>query len=306
MGTAGPRHLISLAGLDDASFDGLLARADALAGSAAPNRSLAGLTVANLFFEPSTRTRASFELAARRAGADVLNLDLDASSALKGESLADTVRTLHAMDVSLFVIRHAEPGTLSQLADAVAGSKLAIASAGEGDRDHPTQGLIDALTLRRHFGDCRGLKVAIVGDVAHSRVARSAVDALSRLGAQVRIAGPAALLPPADELPGAVRASDFESALIGAQVVMMLRIQRERITAGGVPDARAYLADWGLTEARLARAHPDAVVMHPGPFNRDVEIAGSVADSPRSLILKQVAHGVPVRIAVMEWLAEGL
>lgn len=304
--TDGPRHLLSLAALDDAEFGHLFERAAALADGAAPGAPLAGLTLANLFCEPSTRTRASFELAARRIGATVLNLDLTRSSAVKGESLADTVRTLHAMHTELFVIRHADEDALVRLARTLGDARLAIANAGEGRTEHPTQGLIDALTIHRHFGGCAGIQVAIVGDIAHSRVARSAVHALHRLGAALRIAGPASLMPGAGEIPEAARCARFDDALEGAQVVMMLRVQRERIAAGGAPDAGAYFADWGLTEARLARAHPDAVVMHPGPFNRDVEIASDVADGPRQLIWHQVALGIPVRMAVLEWLAAGL
>lgn len=303
--TDAPRHLLSLAALKDAEFHHLFERAAKLADGADPGLPLDGLTLANLFFEPSTRTRASFELAARRIGATVLNLDLSRSSAVKGESLADTVRTLHAMRTELFVIRHADDEVLAGLARSLKGARLAIANAGEGRTEHPTQGLIDALTIHRRFGSCAGVEVAIIGDIAHSRVARSAVHALTRLGARVRIAGPAPLLPATDALPGAVRCGGFDEALDGAQVVMMLRVQRERI-AEGAPDERAYFADWGLTDARLVGAHPDAIVMHPGPFNREVEIASAVADGPRQVIWQQVANGIPVRMAVLEWLADGL
>lgn len=299
------RHLTSLATLDDASFEHLLQRAEAFAGASAPQPVLADTTVANLFFEPSTRTRASFELAARRLGATVLNLDIARSSTTKGESLADTVRTLHAMGVGLFVVRHAAEGVIAAVAEELAGNRLAFVSAGEGSRDHPTQGLIDALTLKRRFGDCAGLEVAIVGDISHSRVARSAAQAFTRLGANVRVAGPVALLPEVT-LPDTRVCKSLDEALDGTQVVMMLRVQRERMDHAGAPDEKAYFAEWGLTEARLAANAPDALVMHPGPFNRGVEIESTVADGPRSLILEQVAHGVPVRMAVLEWLAAGL
>lgn len=303
------RHLTSLATLDDTSFAHLLQRAEVFAKrlEAGPSiePSLTHLTVANLFFEPSTRTRASFELAARHLGATVLNLDIARSSAVKGESLADTVRTLHAMGVGIFVVRHAAEGAIAAVADELADSRFAFASAGEGSRDHPTQGLIDALTLKRRFDDCTGLEVAIVGDLNHSRVARSAAQAFTRLGANVRVAGPAALLPEV-ALPGTRVCKTLDEALDGARVVMMLRVQRERMDHAGAPDEQAYFAEWGLTEARLAAKAPDALVMHPGPFNRGVEIESAVADGPRSLILEQVSLGVPVRMAVLEWLAAGL
>ncbi len=299
------RHLLSLASLDDAAFDRLLRRAHEFARGAAPIP-LPGATVANLFFEPSTRTRASFELAARRLGATVLNLDIARSSTVKGESLADTVRTLHAMGVGVFVVRHAEEGSLAAVAEELADARIAFANAGDGGREHPTQGLIDALTLTRRFGDCRGLEVAIVGDLSHSRVARSASQALTRLGAEVRIAGPAALMPEEGAFPGTRVCQSLDEVLDGAQVVMMLRVQRERMDHTGAPDEKVYFKEWGLTESRLAKAATDAVVMHPGPFNRGVEIDSAVADGPRSLILAQVANSVPVRMAVLEWLVEGL
>jgi aspartate carbamoyltransferase catalytic subunit len=298
---AGPRHLLGLADLDDAAFRHLLDRADALS-QATPPASLAGRTVATLFFEASTRTRASFELAAVRLGAHALNLDISRSSTSKGESLVDTVRTLQAMRVDTFVIRHREDGILRSALAALGEQAPSLVNAGEGRSEHPTQGLIDALVVRRHFGDCAGLRVAIVGDIAHSRVARSAAIALSRLGAEVSVAGPASLLPKVP-IAGARVATSFDDALAGAQVVMMLRVQRERMAAGGAPDDPTYHAEWGLTRERLARAAAGAVVMHPGPFNRGVEIASDVADGPDSLILDQVALGVPVRMAVLEWVA---
>ena len=298
---AGSRHLLGLADLDDAAFHHLLDRADALAREAPP-ASLAGRTVATLFFEASTRTRASFELAAVRLGAHMLNLDIARSSTSKGESLVDTVRTLQAMRVDTFVIRHRDDGILRSALAELGDRAPSIVNAGEGRSEHPTQGLIDALVLRRRFGDCTGLRVAIVGDIAHSRVARSAVLALSRLGAKVSVAGPPSLLPSVP-LAGARVASSFDDALAGAQVVMMLRVQRERMAAGGAPDDATYHAEWGLTRERLARAADHAVVMHPGPFNRGVEIASDVADGPDSLILEQVTLGVPVRMAVLEWVS---
>lgn len=300
---AGSRHLLGLADLDDASFHQLLERADAFVAAPSPPL-LADRTVANLFFEASTRTRASFELAATRLGAQVLNLDIARSSTRKGESLVDTVRTLQAMRVDAFVIRHHEDGVLRAALAELGSSAPPIVNAGEGRSEHPTQGLIDALAVRRRFGDCTGVRVAIVGDIAHSRVARSAAIALSRLGADVRVAGPESLLPDAP-LPGARIVSTFDDALAGAQVVMMLRVQRERMAAGGAPDDATYHAAWGLTRERLERAADGVVVMHPGPFNRGVEIASDVADGPNSMILDQVALGVPVRMAVLEWVTNG-
>ncbi|MEX0900670.1 MAG: aspartate carbamoyltransferase catalytic subunit [Gammaproteobacteria bacterium] len=301
MTDAGSRHLLGLADLDDASFHQLLERADAL-DAAPPPPSLTGRTVANLFFEPSTRTRASFELAATRLGAHVLNLDIPRSSTSKGETLVDTVRALQAMQVDTFVVRHRDDGILRAAVSALGNHAPSFVNAGEGRSEHPTQGLIDALAVQRRFGDCAGLRIAIIGDIAHSRVARSSAIALSRLGAEVCVAGPVSLLPDAP-FQGARLADGFDDAISGAMVVMMLRVQRERMAAGGAPDDAAYHAEWGLTRARLARAAKGAVVMHPGPFNRGVEIASDVADGPDSMILDQVALGVPVRMAVLEWVA---
>lgn len=299
---AGPRHLLSLAALDDAALAGLLDRAEfhatARGRGEAPAPSLARRTVANLFFEPSTRTRVSFELAARALGATVVNLDAPSSSATKGEDLVDTVRTLAAMRIDAFVVRHADDGSHARIAQDL-GARAAVINAGEGRSEHPTQALIDVLTVTRRLGSCDGRVIAIVGDIAHSRVARSAAAAFSRLGASVRVAGPAALLPE-EPIPGAAVAASFDDALAGADAVMMLRVQRERIAAGA-PDERAYHADWGLTPQRLARAAAGALVMHPGPFNRGVEIASGVADGAQSVILEQVALGVPVRMAALEW-----
>lgn len=302
--------LTSLADIGDDSLQHLLARADALdrllSSNGALPASLSGITVANLFFEPSTRTRASFELAATRLGAHVINLDMARSSTVKGESVLDTIRTLHAMNVQLFVVRHAGERMLQLVADALVGQYLGIVSAGEGRADHPTQGLIDALTLLQRFGNLEGRTIAIVGDIVHSRVARSAIHVMGRLGANLRIAGPAGFMPPAEDLQEAVRCASLDEAMDGADVVMALRIQRERMTEEGTLDEMGYFTEWGLTENRLAHIAPDALVMHPGPFNREVEIASEVADGPRSLILRQVALGIPVRMAVLEWLAQEL
>lgn len=299
-------HLTHLQALDEDTLAHLLERADTLANGTDAGPVLAGATVANLFYEPSTRTRASFEIAARRLGAEVLNLDIARSSTVKGETLIDTVRTLHAMGVTYFVVRHGGHGVLAELAAALSGSRLAVVSAGEGRDGHPTQALIDLLTLRRTFGTIAGLDIAVVGDINHSRVARSVIPALKRLGAVVRIAGPQALMPGADEFPGVTRAPDLDTAITGAAAVMALRVQRERIHGSDAPTEADYAARWGLTEERLASLAPQARVLHPGPFNRGVELTSEVADGPRSLILAQVAHGVAVRAAVLEWLAQEL
>lgn len=298
--------LTHLQALDDDTLAQLLDRADALADGAVAKPVLTGATVANLFYEPSTRTRASFDIAAFRLGARVMNLDIARSSTVKGETLLDTVRTLHAMGIAYFVVRHGGHGILSELADALEGARLAVVSAGEGRDGHPTQALIDLLTLRRTFGALQGLDIAVVGDINHSRVARSVIPALTRLGAVVRIAGPDALMPDQDEFPGTTRARSLADAITGASAVMALRVQRERIHGSDAPTEAEYAARWGLTEALMAQHAPQAKVLHPGPFNRGVELTSEVADGPRSLILTQVANGVSVRVAVLEWLAREL
>jgi aspartate carbamoyltransferase catalytic subunit len=297
------RHLVTLDGLPRALLESLLGRASAFAAQPFRNESLRGLTVANLFGEPSTRTRASFELAALRQGADVVNLEITLSSRAKGETLLDTVYTLLAMRVDVFVIRDAEAGVQDEVARAVDG-EAAVVSAGEAHLSHPTQGLLDALTIRQAKGEISRARIAIVGDIARSRVARSAHRALATLGApEIRIVAPHDMMPAAGEFEGARRFESMEDGIAGADVVMMLRIQHER--AGGAPvDLAAYHRDFGLTAARLARAAPDAIVMHPGPMNRGVEIDSAVADGPQSVIRRQVANGVAMRAAVLAALAE--
>ncbi|MFC5489690.1 aspartate carbamoyltransferase catalytic subunit [Dokdonella soli] len=296
------RHLLTLENLGRAHIDALLDRAAALratvrAGSALPPL-LAGRTVVNLFFEPSTRTRTSFELAARRLGALVVNFDIGSSSTSKGESLEDTLATLEAMDSDAFVVRHKENGTPARLA--AHARRAAILNAGDGNHAHPTQGLLDLLTIRDRKGRIDGLKVAICGDVKHSRVARSDIHGLAALdAAEIRLCGPAALLPAQEDVPGCRITSDFDAALDAADVVIMLRIQKERIEHLPGFDEAEYFARYGLTRARLARARPDAVVMHPGPINRGIEIAPDVADGTQSVILDQVANGIFVRMAVL-------
>jgi aspartate carbamoyltransferase catalytic subunit len=301
------RHLLTLEHLPRDALEALLARAAALrpgALGAGWRDALRGRTVVNLFFEPSTRTRSSFQLAAQRLGADVLNFDASHSSTRKGESTLDTLRNLEAMGAGLFVVRHPDALAVAELA-AHAGPGTSLVNAGDGRHAHPTQGLLDMLTIRQHKGeDFAGLRVAIVGDVRHSRVARSDLHALRTLGAgEIRIAAPPALRPEPQELHGVQVCDDLDSALHEADVVMMLRLQRERMEEGLVPSLEAYHRDWGLTPARLAQARGDAIVLHPGPMNRGVEIDDAVADGPRSVILEQVANGVAVRMAVLLELA---
>ena len=299
------RHLLTLEGLPRPVLEQLLDRAQALAGHAHGGREmrgvLAGKAVCTLFFEPSTRTRSSFQLAAARLGADTLNFDASTSSAKKGEGDADTLRTLEAMGVHGFVVRHPDDGAVAALAEA-AREGTALVNAGDGRHAHPTQGLLDMMTLRQAKGaDFSRLKVLVVGDVTHSRVARSDLHALRTLGCgEIRICGPRSLLPEAGALEGCTVTTDFDAALDGVDAVMMLRLQRERMATGLVSSLEDYHRDYGLTTARLGRAAPDAVVMHPGPMNRGVEIADDVADGPRSLILRQVGNGVAVRMAVLE------
>ena len=298
------RHLLTLEGLERRLVEGLIERAQAYlrpTGSApASSNVLAGITVANLFSEPSTRTRASFELAAKRLGAQAINLDLHLSSRVKGESMLDTVYTLAAMGIDIFVVRDAEAGVPAFVAEHV-GPHISVLSAGEAHLSHPTQGLLDALTILRHKPQLDGLAITIVGDIRHSRVARSAVQALSLLGArEIRLVAPPELMPEADEFTRCRRYGDFDAALDGADVVMMLRIQKERMAEADIPDAAGYFARYGLSPARLKRARPDAIVMHPGPMNRGVEIAAEVADGPQSVIREQVTNGLAIRMAVLE------
>ncbi|MBS0367505.1 MAG: aspartate carbamoyltransferase catalytic subunit [Proteobacteria bacterium] len=298
------RHLLTLESLSRTELEQLLERAQGFVRPVGerPARSaaLAGYTVANLFTEPSTRTRVSFELAAKRLGAQVVNLELQLSSRLKGESMLDTVYTLQAMQVDAFVIRDAEAGVPQAVAANVA-PHVSVLSAGEAHVSHPTQGLLDALTIRQRKGRFEGLSMAIIGDIRHSRVARSAWHALRTLGVRdLRIAGPAALMPDATEFAGCSRHTDLTSALAGTDVVMMLRIQKERMGEADLPDAAQYFAAWGLTRERLAAARTGAIVMHPQPMNRGIEIESEVADGPQSVIRDQVRNGVAVRMAVLE------
>jgi aspartate carbamoyltransferase catalytic subunit len=253
-----------------------------------------------LFFEASTRTRASFELAAKRLRADVLNLDVNMSSRAKGESIMDTIFTLQAMRVDIFVVRDASTGVPARIAQQVA-PHVCVLNAGESDVSHPTQGLLDLMTIQRRKGDVRNVSVAIVGDIKHSRVARSAYQALSKFDiGELRLVGPAELLPDDGEFSGAVRRTDLAHGVEGADVIMTLRLQKERFAQlDDIPDPQEYFRRFGLTQERLKLAAPDAIVMHPGPMNRGVEIEGAVADGPQSVIQEQVTNGLAIRMAVL-------
>ncbi len=299
------RHLITLDGFDAARIHALLDRADAMRadsrGGARARDLLAGRTLINLFFEPSTRTRTSFDLAAQRLGAQVINFDIARSSAVKGESLLDTVHTLEAMHCDAFVVRHQETGTPELIARHLRSS-AAVLNAGDGSHAHPTQGLLDALTIRRRHRDFRKLRVVICGDIRHSRVARSDVHALLALGVgELRLCAPPNLLPDeaSSEFPRCRFFHDFDEAIEGCDAAIMLRLQKERMDLAAIPSETEYFALYGLSRTRLARARADCLVMHPGPINRNVEIADDVADGPQSLILEQVANGVFVRMAVL-------
>jgi len=263
---------------------------------------LRGRMVVNLFFESSTRTRFSFETAEKWLSADALSFAAKGSSVEKGESLLDTARNLQAMAPDLIVIRHSCPGVPHFLARNL---RAGVVNAGDGAHEHPTQALLDALTIRRRFGRLEALRVVIAGDITHSRVARSNIWLLTRMGASVVVCAPPTLLPPRIEEMGVEATNDFDGALAGADVVMMLRMQLERQGTSFFPSTREYFKRYGLTAARLALARPEAVVMHPGPMNRGVEISSDVADSPRSLILEQVSNGVAVRMAVLYLLLTG-
>ena len=301
------RHLLTLEGLPRETLCRLIDRSgqirDAALGRTPRRTVLDGTTVCTLFFEPSTRTRSSFHIAAQRLGADVLNFDASTSSTRKGETARDTLRNLEAMGVRGFIVRHADDGAVAALA-AEAGEGTALINAGDGRSAHPTQGLLDVLTLRQAKGpDFSKMKVLIVGDVKHSRVARSDLHALRTLGAgEIRVCGPQSLLPDDGTLAGCEVGQDFDAMLEGVDAVMMLRLQRERMEEGLVASLEDYHRDYGLTATRLTRAAKDAVVLHPGPINRGVEITDEVADGPQSLVLRQVSNGVAVRMAVLETL----
>jgi len=298
------QHLLTLEGLPEATLTDLLDRAEHYLqrGQAGEKKhdSLLGRTVINLFFEPSTRTRTTFELAAKRLSADVLNLQVTASSTSKGETLFDTLKTLEAMQADMFVIRHDASGAAHFFA-AHAAPGVAILNAGDGRHAHPTQGLLDLLTMRQRFGRIARLRVCLVGDILHSRVARSVLHGLRTLGAaEVRVAAPPTLLPAGIEALGAVAFNNLDRALDGVDVVMLLRLQTERMLGAFLPSLSEFHRDFGLSHARAARLPDHTIVMHPGPINRGVEIEGDLAYGPRSVILQQVENGIAVRMAVMD------
>ena len=301
------KHLLGIRELDAAQITHLLDTAETFRDISKREikkvPALRGRTVINLFFEPSTRTRTSFEIAAKRLSADAVNISVSTSSVSKGETLLDTARNLEAMSPDCIVIRHSSAGAPQHLARV---GSAAIVNAGDGAHEHPTQALLDALTIREYKGRIAGLKVAIIGDILHSRVARSNIYLLSKLGATVAVAGPGTLVPPefADLIEQRVRVErTIEDAIAGADVVMILRVQRERQTDAFVPSMREYAVHYGLNLRHLSLAAPDAIVMHPGPMNRGIEIASEIADGGRSLILDQVTNGVAVRMAVLYLLA---
>ena len=302
------KHLLAIEGLEPPHIADLLDLAESYA---LLNRSgktqrdlLKGRTLINLFFEDSTRTRTSFEIAGKRLGADVINMSVSTSSVNKGETLLDTASTLNAMHCDLLVVRHAQSGAPSLLSQKV---DAAVINAGDGTHEHPTQALLDALTIRRHKGRLEGLIVAICGDIAHSRVARSNMHLLTTMGSRVRVVGPPTLIPAEAARLGVEVFHDMKAGLAGADVVMMLRLQRERMSGGMVPSAREFCRFYGLDAEKLAFAKPDSIVMHPGPMNRGVEIDSAIADHPtRSVIGEQVEMGVACRMAVLDVLARGL
>ncbi|HEY7443368.1 MAG TPA: aspartate carbamoyltransferase catalytic subunit [Vicinamibacterales bacterium] len=264
---------------------------------------LRGKTIVNLFFEASTRTRTSFEIAEKRLSADTLNIAASTSSVQKGETLADTALNLEAMAPDMIVLRHSASGSCHMLSRIC---RAGIINAGDGMHEHPTQALLDAFTIRERKGRIRGLKVAIIGDLLHSRVLRSNLLLLTKLGAEVWVSGPPTLMPPAVDRLGVTATTSVDEATEGADVVMLLRVQLERMQGAFFPSLREYFSVFGMTEARVRRASPDVIIMHPGPMNRGVEIASEVADGPYSVILEQVANGVAVRMAVLYLLAGGV
>jgi len=302
------RHLLAIEGLEPPYIADLL---DLAENYALLNRQgktqrdlLRGRTLINLFFEDSTRTRTSFELAGKRLGADIVNMSVSTSSVNKGETLLDTASTLNAMNTDLLVIRHGQSGAPALLSQKV---EAAVINAGDGTHEHPTQALLDALTIRRRKGRLEGLTVAICGDVLHSRVARSNIHLLLAMNARVRVVGPPTLIPAEAARLGVEVHHSMRTGLADVDVVMMLRLQKERMTGGLVPSAREFFRFYGLDAEKLAHAKPDAIVMHPGPMNRGVEIDSAVADDPvRSVIGEQVEMGVAVRMAVLDVLARGL
>jgi aspartate carbamoyltransferase catalytic subunit len=305
----GLRHLLTTEGMPRELLTRILDTAESFSGvigkSVKKVPLLRGRTIMNLFFEPSTRTRTTFELAAQRLSADVINIDVASSSASKGESLLDMLHNLEAMQCDAFVVRHADSGAAELIARHVRPG-LAIINAGDGRHSHPTQALLDAFTIRREKGPLEPLKIAIVGDILHSRVARSEIHAFLGLGAgEVRVIAPRTLLPRHIASLGVKIYEDMDAGLEGVDVVIMLRLQRERMSGALLPSEGEFFKRYGLTESRLERTDPRAIVMHPGPVNRGVELDPRVADGPRSVILRQVTNGIAIRMAVMSMVIGG-
>ncbi len=297
------RHFLSIEGLSQELLTKIMDTAESFASvteqAVKKVPLLRGKTVVNLFYETSTRTRTTFELAAKRLSADVLNINVATSATSKGESLLDTIRNLEAMHVDMFVIRHEDSGAAHFVARHAA-PHISVINAGDGRHSHPTQAMLDMFTIRRVKGRFEGLKVAIVGDIFHSRVARSEIHALKTLGVtDVRVVGPKTLLPTGIETLGVTPYCDLDEGIHDVDVIVMLRLQKERMSGAFIPSLHEYFNRFGLTERRLVHAKPDVTIMHPGPINRGVEIDSEVADGPRSVILQQVSHGIAVRMAVM-------
>ena len=297
------RHFLSIEGLDQSILTEILDTAESFTSVADRTIKkvpiLRGKTVANLFFEASTRTRSTFELAEQRLSADILSLNVDTSATVKGESLLDTLQNLEAMQIDMFVIRHQDSGSAHFFAQHVRPG-VSVLNAGDGQHEHPTQAMLDMYTIRHYKKDFTGLSVAIVGDILHSRVARSQIHALNLLNtAEVRVIAPRTLLPVAVESLGVKVYDDLEQGLADVDVVIMLRLQKERMRGALLPSEKEYFRQYGLTQDRLRCARPDAIVMHPGPANRGVEIESSVMDGKQSVILQQVSFGISVRMAVM-------
>ncbi len=301
------KHLLSIEGLPKAIINQILDTAESFVGVAEREVKkvplLRGKTVCNIFFENSTRTRTTFEIAAKRLSADVINLNVSTSSQSKGETILDTVDNLTAMHADMFVVRHSQSGAAHFIARHVE-PHIHVINAGDGRHAHPTQGLLDVFTIRRYKPDLQNLRVALVGDVLHSRVARSEIHALTTLGVpEVRVIAPKTLLPEHVEKLGVHVYHDMAAGLKDVDVIMMLRLQNERMAGALLPSAQEYFKTFGLTQEKLAKAKPDAIVMHPGPMNRGIEIDSSVADGGQSVILPQVTYGIAVRMAVMSILA---
>ena len=297
------KHFITIEGLSKETLTEILDTAESFASMSEQQVKkvplLRGKTIVNLFFENSTRTRTTFELAASRLSADVISINIATSATSKGESLLDTIRNLEAMHVDMFIVRHAISGAGHFIAQNTA-PHISVINAGDGQHAHPTQAMLDMFTIRQHKQDFSQLKVAIIGDILHSRVARSQIQALNTLGTkEIRVIAPKTLLPQQVETLGVKAYNHIEQGLADTDVIIMLRLQKERMTSALLPSEREYFKCFGLTEERLKLAKPDAIVMHPGPINRGVEIASSIADGPQSVILQQVSNGITVRMAIM-------